>query len=75
MELASSDRHFLSRPRQFQLTLSTLAMFRKAELFRGLAAEAWVGRLGILARFCASQHSQGTSTMEGSGLVSACTTT
>ena len=46
MELVSSDRCFLSRPRRFgkSLTLSTLdAMFQgKAELFKGLAAEAWV---------------------------------
>ena len=46
MELVSSDRCFLSRPRRFgkSLTLSTLdAMFQgKAELFEGLAAEAWV---------------------------------
>ena len=46
MELISSDRHFLSRPRRFgkSLTLSTLdAMFRgKVELFKGLAAEGWV---------------------------------
>ena len=39
-------RCFLSRPRRFgkSLTLSTLdAMFRgKTELFKGLAAEAWV---------------------------------
>ena len=46
MELVSSDRCFLSRPRRFgkSLTLSTLdAMFRgKAELFKGLVAEAWV---------------------------------
>ena len=46
MELVSSDRCFLSRPRRFgkSLTLSTLdAMFQgKAELFKGLAAEGWV---------------------------------
>ena len=46
MELVNSDRCFLSRPRRFgkSLTLSTLdAMFQgKAELFKGLAAEAWV---------------------------------
>nr|WP_314719103.1 AAA family ATPase [uncultured Fretibacterium sp.] len=46
MELVSSDRHFLSRPRRFgkSLTLSTLdAMFQgKAELFKDLAAEGWV---------------------------------
>ena len=46
MELVSSDRCFLSRPRRFgkSLTLSTLdAMFRgKVELFKGLAAEGWV---------------------------------
>ena len=46
MELVSSDRCFLSRPRRFgkSLTLSTLdAMFRgKVELFKGLAAEEWV---------------------------------
>ena len=46
MELVSSDRYFLSRPRRFgkSLTLSTLdAMFQgKADLFKGLAAEGWV---------------------------------
>ena len=44
--IADSARVFLSRPRRFgkSLTLSTLdAMFGgRAELFRGLAAEAWV---------------------------------
>ncbi len=44
--VTSGRRYFLSRPRRFgkSLTLSTLdAMFSgKAELFRGLAAEAWV---------------------------------
>ena len=42
----AGERYFLSRPRRFgkSLTLSTLdAMFSgKAELFEGLAAEAWV---------------------------------
>jgi hypothetical protein len=42
------ERYFLSRPRRFgkSLTISTLdAMFSgKAELFKGLAAEVWVGR-------------------------------
>ena len=47
LEIVSSGRrYFLSRPRRFgkSLTLSTLdAMFQgKAELFKGLAAEAWV---------------------------------
>lgn len=47
LELVKSGRrYFLSRPRRFgkSLTLSTLeAMFSgKAELFKGLAAEAWV---------------------------------
>ena len=47
MQLVGDNmRVFLSRPRRFgkSLTLSTLdAMFRgKVELFRGLAAEAWV---------------------------------
>ena len=44
--ISSGRRYFLSRPRRFgkSLTLSTLdAMFQgKAELFQGLAAEAWV---------------------------------
>ena len=44
--ITEGDSYFLSRPRRFgkSLTLSTLdAMFSgKAELFEGLAAEAWV---------------------------------
>ena len=44
--ITEGERYFLSRPRRFgkSLTLSTLdAMFSgKAELFEGLAAEAWV---------------------------------